>query len=164
MVEKKVTKTVKKEKAVETPKKKATAVRKPKALVLEVAKEESYEKRVNECECWENCRCNCKKWHTLGKIMHGVELLVLLTNLVLLSVLLCQVKRINYWTDIWNGWEEHVKTLENLYNTDEYKNYVEDQIYNLESTLQHYSDDAYDYDGYRDNEYNWQYENEDTNY
>jgi hypothetical protein len=51
MVEKKVTKTVKKEKVVETPKKKATAVRKPKALVLEVAKEESYEKRVNECGC-----------------------------------------------------------------------------------------------------------------
>ena len=47
MVEKKVTKTVKKEKAVETPKKKATAVRKPKALVLEVAKEESYEKSKN---------------------------------------------------------------------------------------------------------------------
>jgi hypothetical protein len=44
--------------------------------------------------------------------------------------------------------------LESLYNTDEYKNYVEDQIYNLESTLQHYSDDAYDYDDYGDNEYN----------
>jgi hypothetical protein len=43
--------------------------------------------------------------------------------------------------------------LESLYNTDEYKNYVEDQIYNLESTLQHYSDDAYDYDDYGDNEY-----------
>jgi hypothetical protein len=51
MVEKKATKTVKKEKIVETPKKKATTVRKPKSLVLEVAKEESYEKRANECEC-----------------------------------------------------------------------------------------------------------------
>jgi hypothetical protein len=54
--------------------------------------------------------------------MHGVELLVLLANLILLFILLCQVKKINYWTEIWNGWEEHVKTLESLYNTDEYKN------------------------------------------
>ena len=96
--------------------------------------------------------------------MHGVELLVLLTNLVLLFILLCKVNEINYWTEIWNGWEEHIKTLESLYNTDEYRNYVKDQIYNLESTLQQYSDDAYDYDDYGDNEYNWQYENEDTNY
>jgi hypothetical protein len=52
MVEKKATKTVKKEKVVETPKKKTTTVtRKPKSLVLEVAKEEDYEKKVRECEC-----------------------------------------------------------------------------------------------------------------
>ena len=149
MVEKKTTKTTKK---AETQKK-TVSTRKPKSLVLEIAKEGN-QKEICKLEQKENCKKGC----CCRKIIHILEFLLLIANFIVLLIVLCQIKKVNYRTELWNWGEEHFKTLESLYKTDGYKNYVEDQIYNLEATLQNYSNDSYNYEDY-DEDYDEEYEN-----
>jgi hypothetical protein len=93
MVEKKTTKTNNTTQIKRSPKK-TTDSKKPKSLVLEIAKEEKKE------TCSFNHEEKCKKGLCCRKIIHIIEFLLLIANFVLLLVVLCQIKKVNYWTEL----------------------------------------------------------------
>ena len=77
---------------------------------------------------------NIKNWNHKTRIK-AIILLLLSINLILTLVLINKINQINKWTLLYNWGTENYSNLKSVYESQEYKEYIENEINDLKKQL-----------------------------
>lgn len=77
---------------------------------------------------------NIKNWNHKTRI-RAIILLLISINLILTLVLINKINQINKWTLLYNWGTENYSNLKSVYESQEYKEYIENEINDLKKQL-----------------------------